>query len=444
MKSKRLLYIFPVLIILVAVTAFGYIGSYVSRWNDKIYPNCCIGGVDVSGLSLEEAKAALAKKNKSLSERIIKVVYGQREYILSYKELGAEMDLDSTLTSAYRYGKDSNVINKLFVLRSGKDQKYDINIKYNTEAVKQFIQRVKKEINTEPINALISIAKRGTPSVVKEVVGRKLDEEKLYNDIINHVDYSSLDTMTLDLKVSEIKPAITENTLKWINSQVSTVTTYYSTSTVGRAENIVIAASKLNGRLIMPGEEFSFNKETGSRTLENGFKGAPVIVKGKLVDGVAGGVCQVSTTLYNAVVKLGIKPLERRNHSLAPAYIGLGFDATVAEYIDYKFKNTLSYPLYIESKAGRGKVTFNIYSNSSVADIKYSLVNEVVEVLEPEIIYNSVDTIPNGSIEKVQEPIKGYKVKVYLVSYKNGKEIKRELLSKDNYKKVDGIYNVGI
>lgn len=444
MKNKKLLFIFPILLFIIIVTAFGYIYSYVSKWDDKVYPNTFIGDTNISGLTIAEAKSALINYNNKLSSRNIHVIYEEKEYNLTYKDLQVEMELDNAINTAYQYGKDNNILGKLSTLRTQKENKYEVSLKYNTDNIKQFIEKVKTDINHPPVNASIDKIVKGKPSIVKEVIGRKVDENKLYNDIVSSISYHSPDNVTINVATMEEKPAITEAALSTIDSLVSTFTTHYSTASVGRAENIAIAAAKLNGKLVMPNEEFSFNKATGARTLENGFKGAPVIVKGKLVDGVAGGVCQVSTTLYNSIIKLGIKPLERRNHSLAPAYIGPGYDATVAEYIDYKFKNTLKYPLYIESKAGNGKVTFNIYSNSSVTEIKYKLQNEIVEVIEPEIIYNHVDTLPTGTMEKVQDPVVGYKVKVYLVAYKNGKEINRELLYKDNYKKVDGIYNVGV
>jgi vancomycin resistance protein YoaR len=444
MKNKKLLFIFPILLLLAIVTAFGYIYSYVSKWDGKVYPNTYVGDTDISGLTTAEAKSALINYNKKLSSRNIHVIYEQKEYNLTYADLQVEMELENTINTAFKYGKDNNMFSKLSTLKTQEEHKYKAGIKYNPGNVKQFIEKVKQDINSLPVNASISKMNRGKPMIVKEVIGKKVDESKLYDDIVRSISYYSQDNVSININVLEEKPSITEAALKTINSLVSTFTTHYSTASVGRAENIVIAASKLNGRLIMPMEEFSFNKETGARTLENGFKGAPVIIKGKLVDGVAGGVCQVSTTLYNSIIKLGIKSIERRNHSLAPAYIGLGYDATVAEYIDYKFINILNYPLYIESKAGKGSITFNIYSNSTLAETKYKLQNEIVEVLKPEVIYNSVNTIPKGAIEKVQDPIVGYKVKVYLVAYKNGKEIKRELLSKDKYKKVDGIFNVGV
>ena len=444
MKKKRLLFIFPIIIVLVAASAFGYIYSYIAKWDGRIYPQSYVGGNDVSGLTVGEAREVVLKNNNNLLSRRIKVICEQKVYDLTYEDIKVEVDLEDTINAAYKYGKEHNIFGKINTLRGGNRKNYDMTVKCDPSSIKSFIEKVKNDINREPVNAAIIRIEKGTPVISKEITGRKVIEEELYNSIIKSIAYNSKDEVVCNVKVQETKPVITEEILKPVNTLVSTVTTYYLTSSVGRAENILIAADKLNGRLIMPGEEFSFNKETGARTLENGFKGAPVIVKGKLVDGVAGGVCQVSTTLYNAIIKLGIKSLERRNHSLAPAYIAPGFDATVAEYIDYKFKNTMNYPLYIESKAGQGKITFNIYSNNSLSEIKYKLENEVVEVMEPEIIYNSVDTLPKGTIEKVQDPVKGYKVKVYLVAYKNGKEIKRELLSKDNYKKVDGVYNVGI
>ena len=282
------------------------------------------------------------------------------------------------------------------------------------------------------------------PVIVKEQVGRTLDGEQLYNNIISKIYKYGIEDDKVPINIIEKEATIKAEDLKDVNYKVSTATTYFSTATKGRADNIALAASKLNGKILMPGEEFSFNKETGERTLANGFKGAPVIVNSRLVDGIAGGVCQVSTTLYNAIIKLGIKSQMRRNHSLAPAYIEPGFDATVSESIDYKFKNTTKYPLYIECITNKGKITFNVYSHSSLTEIKYKLFTEILNVEEPQIYYNTVDSLSSGTIKKVQAPVKGYKVKVYLIGYKNGKEITRELISNDYYQKVDGIYNIGL
>ncbi|MDP4089498.1 MAG: VanW family protein [Bacillota bacterium] len=431
------------IVIISFVSVLGYVYYNVMQWEKKAYPNSYIGSMGVSGMSANEVRHTVeAYFNKSSAKKVT-TVYENKTYSAGLEELRRKEDIDKIVEDIMAYGKNLNMFQKFGLLRRSPVKNYEVKIKYDQKAVKAFVERVKNDINKAAANAYISDIVNGKPVCVKEVKGKAVNEEQLINDIISNNDYNSGDAK-IAIKVSEISPEVREDMLKPIDTLLASFSTNYLVSALGRAENIALAASKLNGTILMPGEEFSFNKMTGPRTLENGFKGAPVIINDKLVDGVAGGVCQVSTTLHNAVVKLGIKPTRRLNHSLAPAYVGLGFDATVSDLIDYRFRNTLKYPLYIQAKAQGGRLTFNLYSNSSVSSIKYALVNEIVETLEPKTIYNAVDTIPSGSVEKVQEPIKGYKVKVYLVGYKDGKEISRELLYNDSYNKVDEVFNIGI
>lgn len=216
---------------------------------------------------------------------------------------------------------------------------------------------------------------------------------------------------------------ITEKKLKEINSIISSFSTDFSASPEGRITNIEIATNALNGILLLPGDIFSFNKIIGNTTAEKGYREAPIVINNKLEQGLGGGLCQVSTTLYNAVTMANIKPLERTNHSIPPAYIEPGFDATVSyKEIDYKFKNTLTYPIYIEGYTANGKLIFNIHSNSSLNKIEYKLINDIYEKIEPKTIYEEDATLPLGSNKKTQSSKPGYKVKVYLIGYENKKK----------------------
>lgn len=443
MKNRRWLLGFLSLFILLMVTTVGYIYYYVSKWENKIYPNSYVENIDISGLSLEEAQNLLSKNYNNLSTEKIIAVYEKQEYPISFKDMKINIDAPKCLNKAFSYGKDKNFINKYIELKSKKKKQYNLEFTFDEAAVRECIENIKKAVDIAPQNAKIKI-ENGTPVVIKEVVGKTVEKDILFNDIIDKISKYGTGDNKVTITVKTENPTLKAEDLKDVNYKVSSATTYFSTETKGRAYNIALAASKLNGKIVMPGEEFSFNKETGKRTLANGFKGAPVIVNSRLVDGVAGGVCQVSTTLYNAVIRLGIKSTSRRNHSLVPAYIEPGLDATVSESIDYKFKNTSKYPLYIEGVTGKGKITINIYSHKSLTEVQYKLYSEILDVEEPKIYYNTVDSLPSGAIKKVQAPVTGYKVNVYLIGYKNGKEISRELISKDNYEKVDGIYNIGL
>lgn len=442
MKINKAVLTLSVISILILMT-FGVIGLYVNGWENKIYPNSYVGNINISGMGAEQAKAAVENYEKENVKRKVCAVYGNKTFSTSFDELKKNCDIDSVIDKAMKYGKNYSMLKKFELLKAGISKGTEFKYEYDEKAIRTFIENIKKDMNRAPKNAYISDMVQGNPVIVQEVYGEKLKEEELLQEIVSKWKQEKGDILA-EIKVSKVKPEVTVDTLKSVDTLVASFTTNYAVSKVGRAENIALAASKVNGTNVLPGEVFSFNSLTGERSLENGFKGAPIIVKNKLVDGVAGGVCQVSTTLHNAILKVGIKPIQRRNHSLAPAYVQPGFDATVSEAIDYKFKNTLKYPLYIQGKAKNGKLTFNIYSNSAITELKYVLSSEIIEVIEPQVIYNSVDTIPTGAMEKIQGASIGYKVNVFLIGYKNGKEVSREFLYKDNYTKVDEIFNVGI
>lgn len=189
----------------------------------------------------------------------------------------------------------------------------------------------------------------------------------------------------------------------------------------------------------MPGETFSFNETVGERTVKRGYRAAGVIIDDKIESGIGGGICQVSSTLYNAMLKANITAKERRPHSLPLTYVGKGLDATVDwGNIDFKFKNTLSTPMYIEGYTKDKKVFFNIYSDKALAKRTYQMATEIYDTIEPTVVYKDDPNIPEGETEVVKKPSKGYKVKVYRKTYENGKLIGTELVSKDFYKPVKG------
>ena len=210
--------------------------------------------------------------------------------------------------------------------------------------------------------------------------GSKLDEEALYNDIKESINSRNLlkENIIINAKLIKDSPKISMDDLKLINHKVSTYTTTYGSGN-SRGSNVENAANKIDDLLLMPGEEFSYENAVGPVIASNGYKYAPVISNGKLVDGIGGGVCQVSSTLYNTQLNAGILPTERRNHSKAVGYVPRGLDATLASgSIDYKFKNTYEYPLVINTKAINGKLTIEIWSNEdALKGIDYKPVSYV-------------------------------------------------------------------
>lgn len=225
---------------------------------------------------------------------------------------------------------------------------------------------------------------------------------------------------------------------------ISEFSTKYDASNRNRSQNLAIAAEKINGTVLMPGEEFSFNQVVGKRTIEEGYKDAKIYQNGQVVDGLAGGICQISSTLYNAVVKANLEVTERRNHSFTTSYVRAGQDATVVYgVIDFKFKNTRTYPIKISASVNSGIAEFKI--NGIKEEVEYSV--SLYPVTTATIPYNTQyiqdPTLMPGQQAVVQAGSNGLKVTTYKDTKLDGKLISREVVSNDTYSPMNAIIRVG-
>lgn len=442
-NKKNFLIIIPILIILVGGSYYYSANRFVDKWNDKIYPNSFIRGVDIGGKTLPEAKSALKAEIDKVYNKKITINYLNNSYTLNYSDLNPNFNIDEALDKAFKFGKDQGILERMKLIKSPETKNYEISFKFNESRVDQIIEEIDKKLVKAPKNASIKMLEPGKFNITKEIIGVNYDRNTLKKEVLSTISDSSTSYEEINVKAEELKPEITQDMLKGVNTLVSSYSTSYNPNNKGRSHNIEVAAGQINEILLFPGQTFSFNEKTGKRDESKGYQTAPVIINNKMEDGLGGGVCQVSTTLYNAIIRCNLKSVSRRNHSLAPAYVKPGFDATVSESIDYKFKNTLNYPIFITSSAGGGKITFNIYSDSTLKNIKYDLVSDVYEKEQAKINYKKDPSLPKGKIEEDETPHSGYKVRVYLVGIQDGKEISRTLISKDNYKKVDGEIRIG-
>jgi vancomycin resistance protein YoaR len=434
-------------ILILAVVGGGsyYISNnnLVRDWENRIYPKTLINNIDVSGKTKEEAIKILRDGHEFIGNKKINLKFKDKVYTLNYSDLKPKYDMEKTVSESLDTGKSLGTFEKVRLIKNPSVKTYDLKFSYNKKAVSDILKKIEKEVNREPVNAAISMNAPGKFSIKKEINGERLKKEEMEKAILSNINDNKEEVIEIPVAIEETVPKITYEKLSKINAKISTYTTGFASSAAGRATNINLAASKINGTLLMPGETFSFNSKTGPRDQEHGYKTAPIILKNKLEDGLGGGVCQVSTTLYNAIVRSNIIATERSNHSLIPAYVKPGFDATVSEYIDYKFKNTLKYPILIEGIIQNRRLTFNVYSNSSLNKIQYDLVNEVYDTTPATIKEIEDPTLPLGTVIKEEPPHNGCKVKVYLVGRQNGREVSRRLISNSIYKKVDGIVKVG-
>lgn len=286
----------------------------------------------------------------------------------------------------------------------------------------------------QKVDSTVTFGKNGF-AYTQGIDGKEVDNAALFHAMIN-----ASNGQKLPLPIATHK-AITVSELKRNAVLKGKFTTSFASSGQNRRHNVKRAADSLNGTTVQPGEQFSFNQVVGERTVENGYKTAKVISDGFYSDGVGGGVCQVSTTLYNALLLSGVIP-KCYAHSLVPSYVMAGFDAMVSYgSADMTFQNTTDFPLYISASAENGKLTFCVYGQPNRYRIKrendevripFSVTEIVDEKKFPELVYTDQIAVVRGGSD-------GVKSSSYLAYYDGGKLVCRKKIRTDNYKKVDKI-----
>ena len=443
-KSKNILLtiiiILTIILVLFIVAGFLFLSSQADKKkllnNPNIYNNIYIQGINVSNMSKDSAKATLEKLE--LNEKIT-LTYNDKQYVFNKTDFGVILDKESALNSAYNIGRIGSEQERIKKIKSLDKNGEQISISKNIQEdiAKSKLEEICKDINIEPKNA--TLEKSNGIFVVKDGnVGLEVDFDKTYENLLEGLMLEG--DANISIIANETKPKYSAQELNKIQDKLGSFSTKYTNkggSDVNRITNMKIASQRINGTILYPGEVFSTNKKFGATTKENGYKPAPTILNGKFIDEYGGGVCQVSSTLYNAVLYSELEVIERQNHSLKVGYLDYGYDATLAgDYIDFKFKNSTSYPIYIESYLTENEVICNIYGYEQRPDnrnIKFE--NALVEVIEPSPkIVKETDDLPEGE-EKVEvKPLKGYKYKLYKLVYVDNKLTEKILVNNSYYK----------
>ncbi|GCD10207.1 VanW family protein [Clostridium tagluense] len=398
----------PVFIIIGVLFSMQGISMYynITKYKSKIYPKVWVEDIYVGGKTVDEAKKAIVEnQNKLIAQKNITVKLNNKQYTIDTSKLDMKYNYIKVLDSAYDIGRKDNIFKNFLAINSHGEKVLKLKHTYNYNIVDTVLKEIVKENSKKATNATLIKNNLGQLLIAKEEYGYTVDPAILKQAIINKINNIEQEqNLIVQAELRKVEPKIKENDLKGVNTMISTVTTDFENSSENRSENIRVASSAINGKILMPGDIFSFNDEVGERSIERGYKTAKGIIDDKIVDDIGGGVCQVSTTLYNAILRTNIISVERYPHTLHSAYIGQGLDATVAYgLLDYRFKNTYSYPIYIESIVQNKTVTFNVYSNSILSNKKYEVINEVV----------------------------GDKVNVFRVTYENGNLLSKSLLYTD-------------
>lgn len=238
------------------------------------------------------------------------------------------------------------------------------------------------------------------------------------------------------IPLKELTPKVTTNQIgtEAFPDLLGSFSTTYSTKNTNRSTNIRLASSKINGTVLMPGETFSYNQVVGKRTAAAGYKSAAVYANGEVTTGIGGGICQVSSTLYNAVLYANLEIVARTNHGFNPGYVKAGRDATVSwGGPDFKFKNNRDYPIKIVCSGTGGKINFQIFGMKTDNDYEVEIESNVVQTIAYKTVYQDDSSLAKGKTKVIQSGSNGCKTETYKILKKNGKVVSRTLLSKDTY-----------
>ncbi len=375
------------------VVVGGAVTGLVWPTGNTIY-GLTLDGHSISHQSMDEVDTYLQERNTQ-SQRIHIVDPKGKETTMNLDDLGITIDRAGTLTDVMDYGYESDVMtyvmHRVDALLHGKV----MNIRYKVDGpvAESYFLNYAKAMGQVGTNATITL--EGDKVVHQPAkVGRKLDVTATMKRLQEQLQEGKVETLELVINESA-QPTITDKDLVSITSILGSFTTYFDGSNTSRAHNIHLASQKIHQTFIPAGGVFSFNQVVGERTPEAGYDDAPVFMGGRLVPGIGGGICQVSSTLFNTALLSGMDIVERDTHFAPVSYIPVGLDATVAwGYIDFQFKNPYSHPIYVIAEEGAGYVTITILGAKE--DVPQSVT----------ITKGKEQKIPNKKIEKIDEAAK--------------------------------------
>lgn len=507
MKNKKvILSVSAGLLVVIALLSYFLISVSAFAKTDKIIDNTFFYGVDIGGKTKEEAAAIIKEKNNLPNMMPVTLEYEGKSFVFTPAGAGIEYDVEKTVENAFLRGRSGTIIKKIIEVANSDKVKYETPVyKENRETFENTIKTLSEHsgILFENYNVVISenhaditIGKDrksiDSDKLIKDVYAimdseeeRKLSlpviaaspitAEEIYNGIYSEPQNASVasengknilnrhkvgilpdmkdieeglasGTDKIRIKIEKKYPQINETSFdgQLFNEKLSTYSTKYNKNVVGRSSNVALAARRINGIILNPGEVFSYNDSVGPRTAAAGFSNATVYTSAGQEEGLGGGICQVSSTLYNTALYADMKIVERRNHSYTVSYVKGGLDATVSYgAIDFKFENNKSNPIKIIANAANGVLTVSIMGKKENNNI-IELSSSVIETYDFEVQEVPNDTLMPGERKTKQNGSKGCKVvATKIVKDSSGAVIRKESLGTSVYKAMKQIVEVG-
>ncbi|SFJ13300.1 Putative peptidoglycan binding domain-containing protein [Terrisporobacter glycolicus] len=346
-------------LVMIMIIGFSSLGLAPKENEKKIHRNITIQNIDVGKLT---EKQAINKLKSTYPLKDFNITYNKEKWTIKPESIDLNYHIEEMVKEAFNYTRSSSTMENI-KRKSKLNLKEEHNIKlkatYDEIKLSKKLEVICNKINVDAVDATFRVELTGELKTTKSKEGREVDLSRLKEDIYDMINKKKIED--INLPVITLYPKVSTKQVKSINSVLGEFSTSFNNST-SRGSNIHVAGQQTSDILLMPGDTFSYNKCTGARNWVNGYKSAPVIVGGKVTNGEGGGVCQVSTTIYNAALMSGLTIDEVHNHSLPSRYVQRGRDATVSYgYTDLKFTNPFTNPVYIKNIVGNGAITSKIY-----------------------------------------------------------------------------------
>lgn len=414
-----------------------------------------INGVNVGGMDYYDAEKLIYDVFKEKSENFsLTLKYKDKTWTFDKDDFKVNSEIHTIIEEAQKRNEIVESYEKQTeTLKDLQNDGASVNVAFNYIFVglDEKIDEIIKEIEIEPVNSEIKFnAQNSNPfEVTEHKNGLRVNKEQLYFDI--NEQFNKTNKVEVEIKTFEQVADVTKQENLENTTQISTFVTYVSDSTGGRKSNVKKALDCFNGFVVDPNETVSFNKVTGPHTLDNGYKIATIIYNGRYVDGVGGGICQASTTLYNALLLADAEILEVHKHTLPVKYVPLAMDAMVSDYVaDLKFKNVSDEPLYIQTVCDSESVRVNIYGKKLDKEIKTR--SETLETIKhtgdkivPDTNKEYSDKVLfKGEQYRLTYPRNGYEAKAYVEYYVDGKKVEEKEIRHEIYKPQNGIVVEGV
>lgn len=440
------------------IAGAGIGGAVYYGSDDKLPKGLTVGGLTVGGQSAYAAINRLQDRIADVEQTKVTVtlpngVNGKlNDPVRTLKQLGMSVNIAEAVHEIEDF-RDAPWWERAKMRFEGKlKSSYAVSVHWDEE---QFNKEVTASWGSAagipPKDAERTINERDEVVYTEEIIGTQLDfaallakVRKLEPKTLSPKMSSSANANKVQLPVVETAPQVTVATLKeeGIERKIAEFTTSFTTSGSGRSHNVTAAAKALNDTLLMPGDIFEYGKIVAKAEKEYGYKEAPVIMKGKLTPGIGGGICQVSSTLYNAALHAGLDIVERRNHSLMVHYLPAGLDATFADgYVNFKFRNSTGKQLLIRTVVHNKRLTVKLFGTMP-ENVEYKTETVQIKVNQPKTVYVANDKLALGKQDTLQKGEPGYVVESYLVKWVDGKFVERKKLSRDTYRTQDSLIAV--